>query len=125
MWKTVSAVLFGMFAGGIAYVSAGRLYEWYLTGQLTMHRKMPVGPDVVSYSSDPVGFLMEFDLNLFLFVIGSLGVLFACRDILLEVTGPQTFFDLHRASKFVTISAQILLWFFLAVFAAGMLQKLV
>lgn len=64
MKKIALAVLFGVFASAIACVSAGRLYEWYLTGQLTMHRKMPLGSDAVTYSSNPIGFLMEFDLYL-------------------------------------------------------------
>ena len=68
---------------------------------------------------------MEFDLNLFLLAAGGAGVLFACRDVFLEVIGPQSFFDLHRVSKLITIATQILVWFSLAVFAAGVLQKLI
>ena len=113
------AVLFGVFASAIAYVSAGRLHEWYLTGHLAMHRKMPVGPDVVTYSSDPIAFLMEFDLNLFLLAMGTLGVLVACRDILLEVQGPQDIFDLDRVNQLITAFTHLLIWFFLAVFAVG------
>jgi hypothetical protein len=125
MWKTVSALLFGVFAGAIASVSAARLYEWYETGHLAMHRKMPVGPDAVTYSSDPVGFLMEFDLYLFLLAMGILGVLVACRDIFLEIIGPQSFFDLHRANQLITVFTTLLTFFFLAVFAVGVFQKLV
>ena len=102
MKKIGLTVLFGVFASAIAFVSAGRLYEWYLTGQLTMHRKMPVGPDAVTYSSDPIGFLIEFDLNLFLLAMGALGVLVACREVLLEVQGPQDIFDLDRVNQFRT-----------------------
>ncbi|MEH2613565.1 hypothetical protein [Bradyrhizobium sp. AZCC 1693] len=118
-------MLFGVFAGAIAYVSAARLYEWHLTGQLRMHRKMPVGPDAATYSTDPIGFLMEFDLYLFLLAMGTLGVLVACRDVFLEVKGPQGFFDLHRANQLVTVFTQLLTWFFLAVFAVGLLQWVV
>jgi hypothetical protein len=85
MRKNGLAILFGVLMGLIAYVSAERLRDWYETGQLAMHRKMPVGPDFVTYTSDPVGFLIEFDLNVFLIVIGTLGVLVACRDIILEI----------------------------------------
>lgn len=59
--------------------------DWYETGQLAMHRKMPVGSDFVTYTGDPVGFLIEFDLNVLLIVIGTLGMLVACRDIILEI----------------------------------------
>ena len=126
MKKIGLTVLFGVFASAIAFVSAGRLYEWYLTGQLTMHRKMPLGPD--AYSSDPVGFLIEFDLNLFLLAMGTLGVLVACRDVLLEAQGPQDIFDLDRVNQLITVFAHfahLLIWFFLAVFAVGLLQRLV
>jgi hypothetical protein len=101
------------------------LYEWYLNGQLTMHRKMPLGPDAVTYSSDPIGFLIEFDLNLFLLAMGTLGVLVACRDVLLEVQGPQDIFDLDRVNQLISVFADLLIWFFLAVFAVGLLQRLV
>ena len=123
MWKTVSALLFGVFAAAIAHMSAGRLYEWYLTGQLRMHRKMPLGPDAVTYSGDPIGFLIEFDLYLFLSAMGILGVLVACRDVFLEIIGPQGFFDLNRASQFITVFTTLLTLFFLAVFAVGLFQR--
>jgi hypothetical protein len=125
MKKIGLAVLFGVFASAIACVSTGRLYEWYLTGQLTMHRKLPLGPDAVTYSGDPIGFLMEFDLNLFLLAMGVLGVLVACRDVLLEVQGPRDIFDLDRVNRLITAFAHLLIWFFLAVFAVGLLQRLV
>jgi cytochrome b len=125
MRKIGLALLFGVFAGAIISVSAARLYEWYETGHLTMHRKMPLGPDVVTYSSDPIGFLMEFDLYLFLLAMGTLGVLVACRDVFLEIIGPQSFFDLHGASKLITVFTTLLTLFFLAVFAVGVFQRLV
>lgn len=119
------ALLFGMFAGAIVSVSVARLYEWYETGHLAMHRKMPVGPNVVTYSSDPIGFLIEFDLYLFLSAMGILGVLVACRDVFLEVIGPQSFFDLHGVSKLITVFTALLTFFFLAVFAVGVFQRFV
>jgi hypothetical protein len=124
MQKIGLTLLFGLFMGLIAYVSAGRLYEWYQTGQLAMHKKMPVGPDVVTYSSDPTGFLMEFDFNLFLITMGTFGVLIACRDVFLEVRGPQSFFDLRHAYGLVTIFNWLLFGFTLIVFALGVLQRL-
>jgi hypothetical protein len=90
-----------------------------------MHRKMPVGPDVVTYSSDPTGFLMELTLYLFPLAMGTFGVLVACRDILLEVIGPQSFFDLRHAYELITIFNRLLILFCLIVFAFGVLQRLV
>jgi hypothetical protein len=81
MQKIGLAILFGMLLGLIACVSAERLRDWSETGQLVM----PVGPDFVTYTSDPVEFLIEFDLSVFLIVIGSLDILVACRDIILEI----------------------------------------
>jgi cytochrome b len=77
------------------------------------------------YACDPIGFLMEFDLYLFLLAMGTLGVLVACRDVFLEVIGPQSFFDLHGASKLITVFTTLLTFFFLAVFAVGVFQKFV
>jgi hypothetical protein len=85
MRKIGSAILFSAFLGLIASVSAERLRDWYETGQLAMHRNMPIGPDFVTYASDPAGFLIEFGLNAFLVVAGTLGLLAACRDIILEI----------------------------------------
>jgi hypothetical protein len=39
-----------------------------------VHRKLIHGPDCVSYNSDPVLFVWEFSLNLFLVVMGFLGI---------------------------------------------------
>ena len=105
MKKIGLAVLFGVFASAIACVSAGRLYRMVPDpGQLTMHRKMPLGPDAVTYSSDPVGFLIEFDLYLFLLVTGTLGILIACRDVLLEAQRPsRSFFGLDRVNQLITV----------------------
>lgn len=102
MRKISVALLFGAFTGSLAYVSADRLLEWYRTGQLAVHKK-PVlgGPDVLTYSGDPIGFTIEFDLYLFLLTMGALGVLMAFRDILLEVRGPQYLVDLQPTYKLV------------------------
>lgn len=102
------ALLFAAFTGSLIYVAAGRLLEWYQTGQLAVHKKHPLGgPDVVTYLSDPVGFTIEFDLYLFLLTMGVLGVLLACRDILLEVLGPQSFpqglLDVRRTYQLVIL----------------------
>jgi hypothetical protein len=75
MRKIAIALLVGVFTGLLAYVSTD-LLEWYRTGQLAVHKK-PVlgGPDVLTYSGGPIGFTIEFELYLFLFTMGALGVL--------------------------------------------------
>jgi hypothetical protein len=64
MRKIGLSLLFGAFMGLLAYVSADRLLEWYRTGQLAAHKK-PVlgGPDVLTYSGDPIGFTIAFDFG--------------------------------------------------------------
>jgi hypothetical protein len=62
------------------------------------------GPDVLTYSGDPIGFTMAFDLDLLLLTMGALGVLMACRDILLEVLGPHYLLDLQPTYKLVMCS---------------------
>jgi hypothetical protein len=105
MRKIAIALLFGVFTGLLGYMSADRLLEWYRTGQLAVHKK-PVlgGPDVLTYSGDPIGFTIEFNLYLFLLTMGALGVLMAFRDILLEVLGPQYLVDLRTTYKLVMCS---------------------
>jgi hypothetical protein len=51
--KLMAALLGTLFLFGFAYACGLHLYEWYNTGLLPVHRKMPVGPDSVSYNSDP------------------------------------------------------------------------
>lgn len=104
MRKIGIAFLFGAFTGALAYVSADRLLDWYRTGQLAAHKKPVFGPDVLTYSGDPIGFTIEFDLYLFLLTMGALGVLMAFRDILLEVRGPQYLVDLQPTYKLVMCS---------------------
>jgi hypothetical protein len=118
MRKIAIALLFGVFTGYLAYVSADRLLEWYRTGQLAVHKK-PVlgGPDVLTYTGDPLGFTMEFDLYLFLLTMGALGVLMAFRDILLEVLGPQYLVDLQTTYKLVMCSYWLFASSFLVVAA--------
>jgi hypothetical protein len=109
MRKIGIALLFGAFTGLLAYVSADRLLEWYRTGQLAVHKKpMLGGPDVLTYSGNPIGFIIEFDLYLFLLTMGALGVVMAFRDILLEVLGPQYLVDLQRTYQLVMCSYWLL-----------------
>jgi hypothetical protein len=68
---------------------------------------------------------MEFDLHLFLLAMGILGILVACRDVFLHVQGPQALFNLHRANQLISVFTHLLVWFFLAVFAGGVLLKFV
>ena len=102
MRKIGIALLFGVFTGLLAYLSADRLLKWYQTGQLAVHKK-PVlgGADVLTYSGDPIGFTIEFDLWLLLLTMGALGVLMAFKDILLEALGPQYFVDLQPTYQLV------------------------
>jgi hypothetical protein len=110
-------------------VAAGRLYDWYETGYLVMHRKMPLGPDAVTYSSDPVGFLIEFDLNLFLIAMGGLGVLVACREIIIEIAGRESrllsLVGWRYANEVVSRFVGLGLWFLLIVFAFGVFHRFV
>ena len=105
MRKIGLSLLFGGFMGLLAYVSGDRLWEWYRTGQLAVHKK-PVlgGPDVLTYAGDPVGFIVEFDLCLFLLTMGALGVLMAFREILHEVLGPKYLADLQPTYQIVMLS---------------------
>jgi hypothetical protein len=81
MTKLAIALLATSFFVGLAYVGGMHLYDWYSTGQLAMHRKMPVGPDSVSYDSDPVLFVWEFGGNVFFFVMSVMGLLALYKDL--------------------------------------------
>jgi hypothetical protein len=81
MKKFVVSLLFTAFCVSLIYVGSHRLYDWYETGQLAMHRKMLFSPDYVLYNSDPVLFVAEFTLNLFFVVMGFLGIGSACQDL--------------------------------------------
>lgn len=125
MWKILSALLLGVFTGLIVYVSGERLHGWYETGQLAMHRKFAVGPDVVTYAGDPVGFSIEFCLNLFLIVMGSYGVLVACGHLVFEVSGSQlgSLSFSRSANKLVSIIIGLMAGFVLIALTFGLLQR--
>lgn len=127
MRRIILASLFGPFMGLIAYGSAARLYEWCETGHLVMHRKMPIGSDSVTYSDDPFRFLMEFDLDLFLIAIGALGVLAACREVILAIGGPHSYLlalaGWHHASNMISIFLRLAGGFFLVVLALIILHR--
>ena len=81
MKRIVINLLFAAFCVGLVYVGAHRLYEWYETGQLAMHRETIHAPTYVSWTTDPVWFMGEFALNIFFVVMGLLGIGSACEDI--------------------------------------------
>jgi len=81
MKKLVVNLLFLAFCILLIHAGSLRLYDWYDTGQLAMHRQMIFGPDSVSYKSDPVLFVSEFSLNLFLAAMGFLGIGSVCQDL--------------------------------------------
>lgn len=124
MRRIATSLLFGMFMGLIAYVSAGRLNEWYRTGHLVMHKKMPIGPNAFTYSSDPVGFLAELGLYVFLIAAGGLGALAACREIIVEVAGPQSRFlrlmSWDFANRMISILHGLGICFLLALLAVSL-----
>jgi hypothetical protein len=66
MKKLVVNLLFLVFCILLIHVSSLRL--------LLMHRKLSIGPDYVSYNSDPILFVSEFSLNLFLVFMGFIGI---------------------------------------------------
>jgi len=43
--------------------------------------KAALGPDYISYDSDPVLFVCEFSLNLYPVVMGSLGIGSTCEEL--------------------------------------------
>jgi hypothetical protein len=65
MKKLVLSLVFLAFCILLIHAGSLRLYDWYETGQLLVHKKQTFGPDYVSYNSDPVSFVLEFSLNLF------------------------------------------------------------
>ncbi|WP_143279195.1 hypothetical protein [Bradyrhizobium sp. C9] len=124
-----TSLLLGMFMGTIAYVSVGRLSDWFKTGALVVHRKWSVGPDAVTYSSDPVGFLAELGLNVFLIAAGGLAVLAACREIIVVVMGPQSRFlgpmSWQFASRMMSVLIGISICFLLIISLFGLLRRFV
>jgi len=81
MKKLTINVVFGAFCVAIVYVFGMRVFDWYETGQLVMHRKMIYGPDFVSYGSDPVLFIWELGGSLFFLAMGFLGLGVVLREI--------------------------------------------
>jgi hypothetical protein len=92
-----------------------------------MHKRMPIGPDAITYSSDPILFLIEFGLNIFLIAMGGLGVLAMCREIIVEMVGPQSgllrLLDWHYANQTASIVVGLAGWFLLVVFTFGLLYR--
>jgi hypothetical protein len=70
----VVGVLFAAFCICLIYAGIHALSVWYETGQLPMHRKMVFGSEYVSYSADPVSFMWEFSLYVYLIVMGFIGI---------------------------------------------------
>jgi hypothetical protein len=81
MKKVIGCLLFGAFCVAMVYVFGMRIFDWYETGQLAMHRKMVYGPDFVSYHSDPVLFVWELGGCLFFIVMGFLGLSVVFREM--------------------------------------------
>ena len=81
MKRIVINLLFAAFCIGLVYVGGYRLYAWYETGQLAMHREMINAPDHVSWATDSVLFMWEFALNIFFIVMGFIGIGSACQDL--------------------------------------------
>ena len=125
MKRIVIAISVGAFSGLLAYAATARLYDYYQAGYLAMHRKMPVGADFVTFSSDPIGFMCELGLNIFLLTMGAFGCLMACRDICLEVAGPLNFPDLGQAYGYPTIFNRLLMMFCMIALTFGILVKFV
>jgi hypothetical protein len=78
-------------------------------------------------SSDPILFLIEFGLNVFLIAMGGIGVLAMCREIIGEMVGPQSrllrLIDWHYANQMPSIALGVAGWFLLIVFAFGLLNR--
>lgn len=80
MKKLATCLLLGAFSAAIVHVFGMRVLDWYETGHLAMHRKMVLGPDFVSYDSDPVLFVWELGGDL-VFIMGFLGCAAAIKEI--------------------------------------------
>jgi len=81
MKRSVLSLLLAAFCVALVYAGGLRLYDWYGTGQLAMHREMLNAPDHISWAIDPVLFTGEFALNIFLVVMGFIGIGSACQDL--------------------------------------------
>jgi hypothetical protein len=87
MKRIVINVLFAAFCVGLIYAGGLRLYDWYETGQLANHREMINAPAQISWAIDPALFMWEFALNIFLVVMGFLGIGSACEDLSRQYRG--------------------------------------
>jgi len=81
MKKLVSIVLFGTFCVALVYFFGIRIFDWWQTGQLAIHRKMIHGPDFVSYDSDAVLFAWEIGGCVVFVVMGLLGLGVVVKEI--------------------------------------------
>ena len=81
MKRSVLSLLLAAFCVGLVYAGGHRLFDWYETGQLANHREMITAPAHISWAIDPALFMWEFALNIFLVVMGFLGIGSACRDL--------------------------------------------
>ena len=75
------SLLLAAFCVAMVHAGSHNFYDWYETGQLAMHRKMLSVPDHISWAGDPVSFMLEFALNIFLVVMGFIGIASACEDL--------------------------------------------
>jgi hypothetical protein len=128
MRRISTRLFFIIFMGLLAFAGASRLTEWYATGRLEVHRTMPLGSNIVTYSSDPAGFLLEFGLDAFLVAMGSLGIIIACREIALELAGfPQSHFlslaDQPAAKWTARLIFILSVCLVLSIFFFGVLEK--
>jgi hypothetical protein len=81
MKRSVLSLLLAAFCFAMVYAGSHNLYDWYETGQLAIHRKMLNAPDHISWAIDPVLFMGEFALNIFLVVMGLIGIGSACEEL--------------------------------------------
>jgi hypothetical protein len=75
------SLLLAAFCVGLIYAGGHRLYDWVETGQLANHREMINAPAYVSWAIDPVLFMWQFALNIFLVIMGFIGIGSACQDL--------------------------------------------
>jgi hypothetical protein len=75
------SLLLAAFCVGLIYAGGHRLYDWYETGQLANHREMINARVHVSWAIDPVLFVWEFAFNIFLVIMGFIGIGSACQDL--------------------------------------------
>jgi hypothetical protein len=81
MKRLVLSLLLAAFCVAMVYAGSHNLYDWYETGQLAIHKKMLNVPDHISWADDPAPFMLKFALNIFLVVMGFIGIASACEDL--------------------------------------------